>query len=114
MKHILLIVLMPLIVGCSTIDNEKAVQRESNEIAMLIDEGCKNLPNLLEKDNRPVIEVWKKSKEAFGQLARIDTQYLQVARAVESVSEWIEPFKDGKEDINLINAFCAGIGSVTQ
>jgi len=105
-----------LLTGCAA-SNQLAPSNTENEvIKKLIQTGCENLPSLysLKDDNRPVVEVWRKSREAFGELSRVDVKYLQVAESLERVSDLIDPIMDGLEDVNRVDAFCAGLGSLTR
>lgn len=115
MKKLVLAIAL-LMTSCTTSNQEESNVDRAEQVTKLIETGCSNLPNLhrLREDQRPSIEVWQVSTEAFGELSRIDSRYLNVAAALTRLSNLIDPVNDGFDDISIVNAFCSGIGGLTN
>ena len=115
-KWAALSLLLIFISGCSLGNSDKTSNEDlSAKEKSLINKACLNLPNLYERqnDDRPAIEVGRISRETFGELARLNANYLEVAEAFYRVDNYLNPVKDVPEDVDKVNAFCAGIGSLT-
>jgi hypothetical protein len=98
--------------GCGTGSSESNSTKAIND---LINIGCENLPNIYKRmqDTRPASVPGKISRDSFGELARLDIKYLAVSAAFQKVDDMLEPIIDAYEEVQIVNGFCSGIGTLT-
>ncbi len=101
-----------LLSGCGSSSSES---NSTNAVNDLIKVGCENLPNLYKRmqDTRPASVPGKISRDSFGELARLDIKYLVVSAAFQKVDDMLEPITDAYEEVQIVNGFCSGIGTLT-
>lgn len=101
-----------LLSGCGANSSETNSTKPINDLIKI---GCENLPNLYKimQDTRPASVPGKISRDSFGELARLDIKYLPVSAAFQKVDDMLEPIKDAYEEVQIVNGFYSGIGTLT-
>jgi len=103
-----------ILAGCSQGAAGQPVSKSESQANSLIQTACSRLPNLMTWASwGDVRKPWKDSLTAFGSLARLDTRYLGVSTAAQKVANTVEPLSDDLPEINVVNGFCSGIGTLT-